>query len=75
MNFKVGDRVFIPKLQQSGEIFAAREYNNPYTQETFYSVILDSDNNCKKKSKNPSVHFREYYLQFDSKRTIQLSLL
>lgn len=75
MNFKVSDRVFIPKLQQSGEIFAVREYNNPYTQETFYSVILDSDNNYKQQSKNPSVHLRKYHLVPDSKKTIQLSLL
>lgn len=74
MNFKVGNTVFIPKLNKSGEIIAIREFNNPYTTLSYYYILLDSDLKYADKLKNPCIVLGKQNLQPDEKKIIQLSL-
>lgn len=73
--FKLGDRVFIPNLQQSGEIIHISQEDNPYIQGTLYYVVLDSDRIYQEEGKNQSALFREWHLVLDAIATIQLKLL
>lgn len=74
MNFKVGNTVFIPKLNKSGEIIAIREYNNLYTTLSYCYILLDSDLKYADKLKNPCIVLTHQNLQPDEKKIIQLSL-
>lgn len=68
---EVGSRVFIPKLNQSGEIIMIRQH--PYSSLHYY-VLLDSDVKYKEKPKNPCGVFTKESLELDRSKTIQLSL-
>ena len=75
VDFKIGDRVFLPKLNKSGEIVLIQKYDNPYTKSTYYYVVLDADVKYKDKLKNPCATFSKESLQPDNTKIIQLSLL
>jgi hypothetical protein len=74
MDYKVGNKVFVPKLNKSGEIIAIREFNNSYTMSTYYYILLDSDLRYADKRKNPCIVLTQQNLHPDEKKIIQLSL-
>lgn len=67
---EVGSRVFVPKLNQSGEIIMIRQYP---CSDIHYYVLLDSDVKYKQKLKNPCGVFTKQSLEPDNNKTIQLS--